>query len=75
MADVTLLQDRLKARRLIQKYNQYPWPSGGIDYFGPDERRAILAKLFGISLETFKAQSIEIEPPFYCDYGDNIKFR
>jgi hypothetical protein len=75
MGDETLLLDRLRARRLIQKYNQYTWPESGSDYFGPDERRQILADLFGVSLETVKAKPIEIEPPFYCDYGDNIIFK
>ncbi|GFZ44287.1 hypothetical protein JCM24511_02009 [Saitozyma sp. JCM 24511] len=75
MGDETLLLDRLRARRLIQKYNQYTWPESGSDYFGPDERRQILADLFGVTLETVKAKPIEIEPPFYCDYGDNIIFK
>lgn len=60
--------ERLAARRLIQKYNHYPWPEeGSDDYFGPDDRREVLAKLFGLTLEEFKNKSIEIEPPFYCE--------
>lgn len=68
MHDKSLLMERLAARRLIQKYNQYPWPEeGSDDYFGPDDRREVLAKLFGLTLEDFKNKSIEIEPPFYCE--------
>lgn len=43
------------------------------DYFGPDERFQILADLFEIPLE--KAKLLSIEPPFWCDYGTNIKFK
>ncbi|KAK9893602.1 trimeric LpxA-like protein [Cystobasidium minutum MCA 4210] len=75
MHDKSLLMERLAARRLIQKYNQYPWPEeGNDDYFGPDDRRNILAKLFGLTLDDVKNKPIEIEPPFYCDYGNNIIF-
>lgn len=67
MHDKSLLMERLAARRLIQKYNQYPWPEeGSEDYFGPDDRRNLLAKLFGSTLEDIKKKPIEIEPPFYC---------
>ncbi|SGY15116.1 BQ5605_C013g07251 [Microbotryum silenes-dioicae] len=40
---------------------------------GPDSRWSILAELFQIPLE--KMKKIAIEPPFYCDYGCNIKFK
>lgn len=43
------------------------------DYFGPDERFGILGELFGISGLEARAK-LSIEPPFYCDYGVNIKF-
>jgi maltose O-acetyltransferase len=75
MVDETLLLERLRARKLIQKYNTYPWSESGSDYFGPDERRQLLADLFGMTLEEVKSRPIEIEPPFYCDYGDNSKFQ
>lgn len=39
------------------------------DYFGPDERRSILADLFGMTLEEVKSKPLEIEPPIYVDYG------
>ncbi|THH15318.1 hypothetical protein EW146_g5141 [Bondarzewia mesenterica] len=74
MADPTLIQARLRARGLIQRYNTFPWPTSGMDYFGPDERRSILAQLFNLTLEEVKTNPLEIEPPFYCDYGDNITF-
>ena len=67
MYDKSLMLERLAARRLIQKYNNWPWPEEGEDYFGPDERRAVLAKLFGMTLEEVKTKPIEIEPPFYCE--------
>lgn len=80
VSDVQLVKDRLRARNLLQKYNHYPWPSNEVDdpepdYFGPDERRVLLAELFGIQLDDIKNRPIEIEPPFYCDYGTNITFK
>ena len=60
--------ERLAARRLIQKYNAYPWPEEGNDYWGPDERRNLLAKLFNMTLDEFKKRPVEIEPPFYCKW-------
>lgn len=71
MKDRSLLAERMRAKALQQRYNNYPWPSPEEepDFFGPDERKAILAELFGLSLEEFKAKPIEIEPPFFCDFG------
>lgn len=71
MTDRTLLAERMRAKALAQKYNNYPWPSPEKepDFFGPDERKAILAELFGMSLDDFKAKPVEIEPPFFCDFG------
>ncbi|GAA5889917.1 hypothetical protein JCM6882_004365 [Rhodosporidiobolus microsporus] len=57
------------------KYNNHPWPETGLDYFGPDSRRAVLAELFQLSLDDVKTLPLEIEPPFACDYGTNIRFR
>ncbi|CAD6884229.1 unnamed protein product [Tilletia laevis] len=39
------------------------------DAMGP-ERRAILADLLGVEVSTLAR--VEIEPPFFCDYGTNI---
>lgn len=58
--DPELVAARLRTRRRLQVYNATT----------PDEaerRRALLADLFG-RLDG----KIEIEPPFYCDYGENI---
>ena len=65
MHDKSLLMERLAARRLMQKYNQYPWPEEGDDYFGPDDSRNLLAQLFNMTLEDIKNKPIEIDPPFY----------
>ncbi len=59
-SDSELVAERLRARRLLYVYN----------HSTPDEldkRTAILQDLFGM-LKT----PVEIEPPFYCDYGSNI---
>lgn len=74
MHDKSLLMERLAARRLMQKYNQYPWPEEGDDYFGPDDRRNLLAQLFNMTLEDIKNKPIEIEPPFYCRSRSNSKY-
>ncbi len=60
-ADPELVAARLRARRLLQAYNSS----------NPDEgerRRALLSELFG-RLDG----RVEIEPPFFCDYGSNIE--
>lgn len=60
-SDPELLAARLRARKLLQAYNAS----------APDEidrRRALLSELLG-RLDG----RIEIEPPFFCDYGWNIK--
>lgn len=41
------------------------------EYWGPDERLALLSELFGIDMDA--TRRLAIEPPFYCDYGTNIK--
>lgn len=43
------------------------------DFYGPDSRLQNLADLFDISLE--RTREINIEPPFFVDYGYNIEFR
>lgn len=58
--DKELQKERLAARQLMLEYNQT----------APDkmkDREAILEKLFGT-----KNTTLQIEPPFYCDYGINI---
>jgi maltose O-acetyltransferase len=58
--DEELVALRMKARRLLYVYN-------GTTPDEPEKRAAILQDLFG-KLE----KPVEIEPPFYCDYGSNI---
>ncbi|GJJ10188.1 hypothetical protein Clacol_004414 [Clathrus columnatus] len=79
MEDPDLVAGRLRARKYLKAYNDYPpatFQPGmpGNHYFGPDERFQILADLFGMSLEVVK-RDIAIEPPFWCDYGANIEFK
>ncbi|KIJ35266.1 hypothetical protein M422DRAFT_180966 [Sphaerobolus stellatus SS14] len=78
MFDEGLLEGRLRARKFLKAYNDYPpatFQSGGgpSQYFGPDERIQHLADLFELPLERVR-KDIFIEPPFYCDYGTNITF-
>jgi hypothetical protein len=68
MTDDSLLHARLRVRRPMQAYNNYPWPAPPAPYFGPDERMALLGEVFGLTLEDIKNRPIEIEPPFYVDY-------
>lgn len=55
-----LLQLRIKTRSLLTQYNQLPYE----DF---EERKNKLKQLLG----DFKG-SIDIQAPFYCDYGCNI---
>jgi len=76
--DDQLVGGRLRARKFLKAYNDYPPPTHDpalppSQYFGPDERIQILADLFGMPLE--KARELAIEPPFWCDYGINIDFK
>lgn len=41
-----------------------------VDVMG-EERRALVGELLG--LDRSAVERVEIEPPFYCDYGTNIK--
>lgn len=50
-----------EAMRLVERYNR-----SSIDE--ADERRAILRALLGSV-----GEAVEIRPPFYCDYGANIR--
>ena len=58
--DAELVAMRYKARALFSLYNQ----TSAEEY---QERRDILKRLFGKI-----GQNIDIQPPFYCDYGSNI---
>ena len=58
--DPQLVKDRKKARRLLKDFNST----------APDDlqwRRKIL-----LTLIPNQGESLIIEPPFYCDYGENI---
>lgn len=59
-ADPELVRDRQRARRLTRTYNSTHEAE-------PEKRLAILQELFGSV-----GPKVEIEPPFYCDYGSNI---
>lgn len=59
-SDPELAAERLRARKLTLDYNT--------SYEGEiDRRQRILYDLFG-----HLGPGVEIEPPFYCDYGKNI---
>ncbi|GAA99980.1 uncharacterized protein L969DRAFT_90073 [Mixia osmundae IAM 14324] len=80
MGDFSLVSERLRARHLQRAYNEAPWPSveelkAGMPANGPDSRMQILADLFGLTVDKIKSQNIYIEPPFYCDFGNNITFK
>ncbi len=59
-ADPELTSERQRARRLIRIYNSTREDQ-------PSERLEILAELFATV-----GPKVEIESPFYCDYGSNI---
>ncbi|MEG3973394.1 MULTISPECIES: sugar O-acetyltransferase [unclassified Microcoleus] len=59
-ADEQLIAERHRARRLARTYNSTREDE-------PDKRLEILAEWFGAI-----GPKVEIEPPFYCDYGSNI---
>lgn len=56
-ADAELNRERQRAKRLCAEYNREP----------VDLKREVLAELFGAATDAW------IEPPFYCDYGYNIR--
>ncbi|GAA6037605.1 hypothetical protein JCM8097_006136 [Rhodosporidiobolus ruineniae] len=62
LEDKELTKLRLKARHLCQN-----------EFYGPDSRLQHLADLFQVPLE--RTKHINLEPPFYCDYGTNIEFK
>ena len=59
-SDTELVSERQKARRLTRLYNSTTEEE-------MERRSQILRELFGTV-----GSSIDIEPPFYCDYGYNI---
>jgi maltose O-acetyltransferase len=59
--DPELVEGRLRARKLLGRYNTSP-----PDYDAA--RRVVLEELFGRI-----GADVWIEPPFYCDYGTNIE--
>ena len=59
-ADFLLANERKQARRLTRNYNNTTEEE-------TEKRRQILTELFAKV-----GQNVEIEPPFYCDYGSNI---
>ena len=61
IADAELAADLLRARRLQDRFNR-------TDAGATDQRRLILEELLG----AFGPDS-EIRPPFYCDYGYQIR--
>lgn len=56
-----LINDRLKARELLYKFNNSKPVSVNTDEYR--ERNDIIRQLFGSV-----GKSAEVEPPFYCDY-------
>lgn len=58
-ADEQLTQMRLNARTLIHQYNQMIAAT-------TEEKNVVLKQLIG------KCSTIDIQPPFFCDYGVNI---
>lgn len=61
-SDPTLTAMRNNARTLFSQYNRTPYHAGAAP-----ERRAILEQLLG-----YAGESLNIQGPFYCDYGTHI---
>jgi maltose O-acetyltransferase len=59
--DPTLVAGRTRARDLCQALNATREAAA-------DERRRLLAELFGAG-----GESVWMQPPFFCDYGTNIE--
>lgn len=80
--DGELTRDRIRVRKLYRKYNLSAPATMSMDPSdeGDDDsddimgvqRRELLAQIFGLDDE--QKHRIEIEPPFYLDYGYNVKF-
>ena len=61
-ADPELVAARVRARQLVQRYN-----GTAPDLIARHVRREILELLLGAC-----GANVTIEPPFHCDYGENI---
>lgn len=59
-SDVELVELRQRARLLFQEFNGM----GDVDV---DSRMAVMRELLGDAPD-----SVDVEPPFYCDYGSHI---
>lgn len=59
--DPQLVEERLRAREICQRINHMPARKAEA------ERLQLAAELFGVTTDVY------ITPPFYCDYGPNIK--
>lgn len=59
-SDPELTEMRYRARRILARYNVIP-------YEHVEERAATIKELFGKT-----GKQIDIQGPFYCDYGSNI---
>ncbi|PWN46952.1 trimeric LpxA-like protein [Violaceomyces palustris] len=75
--DEAMTQARMKARWLLQEYNSSrsgPGHEGevGANDMSNEKRRGIISELFQVDEQ--KAKRIFVEPPFWCDFGSNIKF-
>lgn len=59
-ADPQLVEMRVNASTLLSQYNAIPFEQ-------TEKRQEIISHLFGKV-----GQNVEIQPPFYCDYGSHI---
>ena len=59
--DPELVEERLRAREICQRINNLP------PRIAESERLQLARELFGTATDAY------ITPPFYCDYGPNIK--
>lgn len=59
-SDSTLVTMRHQARRLFSEFNRTP-------HYDELQRQTILTKLLGNT-----GRNLNIQPPFYCDYGTHI---
>ena len=60
-SDAELVSERTRTRLLLKKYND-------LRYDATEERKSVLQELI-----PQQGKDLWIEPPFYCDYGSNIK--
>jgi maltose O-acetyltransferase len=60
-SDEQLVAERQRARELLREFNA----TRDVEH---ERRKSILHELFGT-----RGEGVWIEPPFYCDYGSNIR--